>query len=327
MDEVNTFSEIEIRYVNAGLHLAGIDEAGRGPLAGPVVAAAVVYSPGTVIDGIIDSKRISSAKREELAVRIKESALAFAIASSSPEEIDSINILQASRLAMKRAVEQLDIKPDICLVDGWPLPGWEQRHRGIVKGDSKCFTIAAGSILAKTARDKIMIDLDKEYPEYGFARHKGYPTVMHREAIKKFGPTPHHRKSFKLLPDSVISATGGYRVHGRRLGIEAEEAAVNYLRNQGFRIVERNFRGDGCELDILAEEGNIFVVVEVKASNSEIVPESQITEKKIRHIARATDAYLTEHSIDAEGLRFDVIAMRYVKSMWKINHIRDAFRP
>jgi ribonuclease HII len=176
--------------------VCGVDEAGRGPLAGAVFAAAVILDPAKPIAGLADSKKISEKKRDALAIKIKENALAWAVASSSVEEIDEINILQASLLAMKRAVETLGVLPNEVLVDGLHCPNLPMPMRAIVQGDSKEASISAASILAKTARDADLYVLDKLYPEYGFAKHKGYPTPFHMEMLEKHGVLNIHRKSY-----------------------------------------------------------------------------------------------------------------------------------
>ena len=177
------------------LRVAGVDEAGRGCLFGPVFAAAVMLSPVNPIPGLRDSKQLSAGRREELAPLIRERALAWAVAQASPREIDSINILQASRLAMRRAILQLDPAPDFLLVDAvtvdLPIP-----QRGLIHGDALCRSIAAASILAKVGRDACLRQLDELYPHYGLARHKGYPTVEHIRALELYGPTPLHRTTF-----------------------------------------------------------------------------------------------------------------------------------
>ena len=178
--------------------VCGTDEAGRGPLAGDVFAAAVILPPGLVIDGLDDSKKLSPKKREKLFDVIISEALSCGIASASASEIDEINILNAALLAMRRAVEMLDPKPDFILIDGSVNRGFDIPARAIVKGDSLSPSIAAASVLAKVSRDRKCLEYDKEYPEYGFARHKGYPTADHYEAIKKYGILPIHRKSFRL---------------------------------------------------------------------------------------------------------------------------------
>jgi ribonuclease HII len=176
--------------------VCGIDEAGRGPLAGPVFAAAVILPEGCVIDGINDSKKLSPKKRDELYDIIREKSVAFSIDAATEKEIDEINILQATFLAMKRAQEGLNIKADYALIDGNRLPPLSIPSRAIVKGDSLSASIAAASILAKVSRDRYMTELDKLYPQYKFAQHKGYPTELHYELIAQYGISPVHRLSF-----------------------------------------------------------------------------------------------------------------------------------
>jgi len=175
---------------------AGVDEAGRGPLAGPVVAAAVVLSASYPIDGLADSKTLSALQRETLAVQIRAHSTAWALGMASVEEIDRLNILQATLLAMQRAVQGLAMTPDLVLVDGNHAPRLSCPVRTVVRGDSLIKSISAASILAKVARDAILQDLDDEYPGYGFAVHKGYPTAAHRRALESLGPSPVHRRSF-----------------------------------------------------------------------------------------------------------------------------------
>lgn len=181
--------------MTAGL-ICGVDEAGRGPLAGAVFAAAVILDPARPIPGLADSKAISEKKRDQLAVQIKERALAWSIASASVEEIDTINILQASLLAMRRAVEGLSLTPAEVLVDGNKLPDWRWPSRAIVGGDALVEEISAASILAKTARDAEMLELHVMYPHYGFDKHKGYPTAAHLEALQRHGICEIHRRSY-----------------------------------------------------------------------------------------------------------------------------------
>lgn len=176
--------------------IAGVDEAGRGPLAGPVVAAAVILAPNCSIAGLNDSKKLSHKRRELLYDLIIEQADSYAIASASVAEIDKLNILQASLLAMQRAVNQLKVTPDEILVDGTFAPQVTMPARTIIKGDQKVASISAASILAKVTRDRQMLDYDKQYPGYYFANHKGYGTKAHLDALKQFGPCPIHRRSF-----------------------------------------------------------------------------------------------------------------------------------
>ncbi len=177
--------------------IAGTDEAGRGPLVGSVVAAAVILDPNNPIEGLNDSKKLTEKKREKLFVEIQEKALAWAIAESSAKEIDELNILQASLLAMRRAVEKLHIQPDHVLVDGNKEPkGLLMSCEAVVGGDALHAEISAASILAKVTRDHDMVELDQKYPQYGFAKHKGYPTKAHFEAIAQHGVIDEHRRSF-----------------------------------------------------------------------------------------------------------------------------------
>ncbi|MCA3160322.1 MAG: ribonuclease HII [Burkholderiales bacterium] len=180
----------------SGARVCGVDEAGRGPLAGAVVAAAVILHPDRAIPGLADSKKLSARKRERLALEIKQQAWAWAVAEASVEEIDQLNILQASLLAMKRAVMSLSLVPDRVLVDGNQLPDLPYSVQAIIGGDASQPSISAASILAKTSRDAALIELDQRYPDYGFAQHKGYPTPQHLQAIRQYGVLPVHRKSF-----------------------------------------------------------------------------------------------------------------------------------
>ena len=176
--------------------IAGTDEAGRGPLAGPVVAAACILPPDFLPEGLDDSKKLTEKKREALFDIITESAVAYCIASASPEEIDHYNILEASLLAMRRALAGLSVQPDLVLVDGCINRGFTIPARAIVSGDALSPSIAAASILAKVTRDRMCLDMDAQYPQYGFAKHKGYPTPAHKLAVFEHGPCPYHRRSF-----------------------------------------------------------------------------------------------------------------------------------
>ena len=177
--------------------IAGVDEVGRGPLAGPVVTAAVILDPNNPIEGLNDSKKLTEKRREQLEPIIKKNALSWSLGRAEAEEIDQINILQATLLAMKRAVEGLDIQPDHALVDGNKAPDLACPVTTIIKGDQSEPAIAAASILAKVARDREMVEMDKKYPGYGLAQHKGYPTKQHQQALMELGVTEIHRRSFK----------------------------------------------------------------------------------------------------------------------------------
>ena len=184
------------KYAEGYTAVCGCDEAGRGPLCGPVVAAAVILPRDIVIEGLNDSKKLTEKKREALFDIIKEKAIAYGIAEASAEEIDEINILNASMLAMRRAVEMLSPKADFALIDGNCSRGFEIPTLTVVKGDAKSASIAAASVLAKVTRDRQCLELDKLYPEYNIAKHKGYPTKEHMDAVRKYGVAPIYRKSF-----------------------------------------------------------------------------------------------------------------------------------
>ncbi|MBR2783080.1 MAG: ribonuclease HII [Firmicutes bacterium] len=191
-------SQIEEQLRREGIELiAGVDEAGRGPLAGPVAAAAVILPPDAWLPGLNDSKKLSEKQRLELEPRIKEQAVAWNVTLIDHLTIDRINILQATKLGMRQAIAALSPAPSYLLVDGFELDGVDLPQQGLIKGDARSVSIAAASVLAKTARDRLMLEYDALYPGYGFARHKGYPTAEHKEALRRLGPCPIHRLTFK----------------------------------------------------------------------------------------------------------------------------------
>lgn len=192
----------EFVYPDAKL-IAGVDEVGRGPLVGAVVTAACILDPNKPIEGLTDSKKLTEKKREALAEEIKEKALSWSIARADADEIDELNILHATMLAMQRAVAHLSVQPDFVLIDGNRCPSLPMPSQAVVKGDLRVAEISAASILAKVARDNEMKELDKLYPDFCFAKHKGYPTKLHFEMLAKLGPTPQHRQSFKPVKKAL----------------------------------------------------------------------------------------------------------------------------
>lgn len=199
ISRVNALWETEHRKMSEGYKLiAGVDEAGRGPLAGPVCVASVILPDGIYLEKINDSKKLTDKVKDRLFDEIKRVAVSYNIVLISNEEIDRLNILNATFKGMCDAVSGLDVKPDYVLIDGNRINGMETEHECIVKGDSKSISIAAASILAKVTRDRYMMEMDKKYPEYNFKKHKGYPTKEHYEALKKYGASEIHRKSFNL---------------------------------------------------------------------------------------------------------------------------------
>lgn len=196
--------ELERRYASHGV-VVGVDEAGRGPLAGPVSVGAAILPEGFTHDLINDSKKLSEKKRELLYEEIAaDSSIQWSVVFVEPEEIDEVNILRATHLGMERAVAALGVKPGICLIDGLPLPRFPYPHEGIVKGDSKSLSIATASIFAKVTRDRVMREAAKKYPGYGFEKHKGYGTKAHLEALRTLGPCPIHRRSFQPVAQLTL---------------------------------------------------------------------------------------------------------------------------
>jgi len=186
------------------MRIAGLDEVGRGPLFGPVVAAAVILAPRCPLDGLTDSKKLSEKKRDEFAIQIRANAVAWAIASVDVETIDRINIRQASLLAMRLAVQQLALGPDFLLIDGRDTIDWPCPQQAVIQGDATSLSIAAASVLAKVYRDRLLVELDSQFPGYGLASHKGYGSPEHLDALARLGPTPLHRKSFHPVAQSAL---------------------------------------------------------------------------------------------------------------------------
>jgi ribonuclease HII len=207
---VKLFEFDGVFYAGGHEGIAGVDEAGRGPWAGPVVAAAVIFGPGTAIKGINDSKKLAPEKREALFDRIKGEAVSVGVGIVYQDVIDRINILEATFAAMREAVSGLSVEPGLVLVDGsWPVPGLKAKQRAIIGGDGKSAAIAAASIIAKVTRDRIMTELAAAYPQYAFERHKGYGTKEHKDALDLYGPCPLHRKSYAPVRDALEAKNGG----------------------------------------------------------------------------------------------------------------------
>jgi len=307
--------EFESKYYQKGIQLvAGVDEAGRGPLAGPVVAAAVILPVDCELPGVRDSKKISAKKREKLFLNIEKQALSVGIGIVHEREIDRINILQATYQAMKIAIGSLTPQPEIILVDGKPadLPMYQQES--IIGGDDKSLSIASASIIAKVTRDKIMENYSLVYPEYGFESNKGYGTRQHLEAIREFGSTPIHRKSFN--PVKKYLPTFADLKDKQILGRLGEQLAASGIVKSGYQILEMNYRYSNVgEIDIIHIEKDEIVFSEVKsgfAGGEWGDPLDQIDEKKRDRIVAASNEYLVEKEID-QHIRFDVISVQFSK--------------
>ncbi|HEY3414292.1 MAG TPA: ribonuclease HII [Armatimonadota bacterium] len=318
---------------NGFRRVAGVDEAGRGPLAGPVVAASVILPEGFDLDGVNDSKALSSARREALYGSLAD-RVPWAVGIASVEEIDRLNILKATHLAMRRALEALQPRPDFALVDGLAVKGLPIPHLPIVKGDCRCLSIAAASIIAKVTRDRLMRDLHACYPAYGFDRHKGYGTPEHLRALEEHGPCPAHRRSFApvssfefRVPSSELSVSSsefrvpsqpsrnsepGTRNPRAALGAEGERRAALALQAAGYEVLERNARVSHDELDIICRHGEAWVFVEVKTRRGDGygAPDEAVTQRKQGKLTRAALAWLEAHGIEDPEWRFDVVTVR-----------------
>ena len=262
--------------------LCGVDEAGRGPLAGPVFAAAVILPADKEIPGLNDSKKLSEKKREALYDVIRQEALAYCVASASEAEIDELNILGATFLAMHRAVEGLSQVPELVLVDGNQDPRLGLPTETVIKGDGQSQAIAAASILAKVSRDRYMLELDQQYPEYDFKKHKGYPTKEHYAAILEYGVSPVHRKTFlkKMLNAEKPNA------HLR--GVIGENAAKEEYLSRGFHLAAKNYHSPYGEIDLILRDEKTLVFCEVKAraQDSLVSPAEAVNLSKQRKIIK-----------------------------------------
>ena len=321
--------EYENKLWQAGKqNIAGIDEAGRGPLAGPVVAAAVVFDPDTeLIDGVTDSKKITEKRREKLYDLIEQKAKAIGIGIVECDEVDKINILQATHKSMRMAIGRLKLKVDHILVDGRGIPDKIYPQTAIVGGDRICYSISAASIIAKVYRDRIMREMDTVFPGYGFANHKGYGTQQHLDAIIKLKPCPIHRKSFAGVREHVFDLVK--LKNSRLLGKYGEDLAAYYLYKKGFQIVQRNFHaGVYGEIDIITKKDDLLCFVEVKTQRRNIYgpPESWVDERKMEQLGLIADAYLSQHPELELNCRFDVVGVTLQPKGYHINHLEDAFR-
>ena len=300
--------EFEQKHWSSGKeYIAGIDEAGRGPLAGPVVAASVILPQDIDLSEVTDSKKISEKKRERLYGEIKNSVLAMGIGVVHEEDIDEKNILQATFKAMRQSVGKLGIKPDILLVDGNKAYIKHYKQESIIDGDQKSLSIAAASIIAKVSRDRMMRKYDIIFPEYGFAQHKGYGTKQHMEAIISRKASPIHRKSFNPVSQHLPSFA--YIKRNRLLGKLGEQLVACKMIRSGYDILESNYNvAKAGEIDIISRDEGMLVFTEVKtqtAGHGWGEPREQIDEKKSDRIMNAVQHYMDVHDLDCD-FRFDL---------------------
>ena len=306
--------------------IGGVDEAGRGPLAGPVYAAAVILPPEYDLPGLGDSKAISEKRRETLFPEIQSQAVAYAVAMASVGEIAERNIRQATKLAMRRAVEALTVPPGEVWVDGNMLIGSHVPERCFVGGDRLHPCISAASVLAKVTRDRHIRELHERYPQYGFDRHKGYGTALHAKTLLEHGPCPEHRAQFvkTFLSRQSPQPTLDYRAATHRVGAAGEQKAAEHLEALGFRVIERNFRRPYGEIDLIAEDGTFLVFAEVKTRKNRrfAAAAEAVGPDKRRKILKTARGYLAAHNTRLQP-RFDVIEV-YTES-GEVNHIPNAF--
>ena len=320
------YKPFEENLRSEGYHrIAGLDEAGRGPLAGAVVAAAVVLGD-EIPEGLQDSKTLTPEKRERVYEKLANGDADYGVGVVDQFQIDKLNILQATVLAMKKAVGAIQDPPDYLLVDGSYLPEFIYPADCIPKGDACCRSIAAASIIAKVVRDRFMIQLDAFFPGYGFARHKGYPTQEHMESIVAYGPTPLHRLTF-----------GGVREHLPRLRTErkalgkwGEDYTCYYLWKKGATLLSRNFRASrDAELDIVVLLNGTVRFIEVKTgSGTEFSrPEEWVDDGKTARIYEASEAFLHAHEEYQEyPCQFDIAAVEVQNTETQVRYLENAFR-
>ena len=305
-------------------YIAGIDEAGRGPLAGPVVAAAVILPHNIELPEVTDSKKLSEKKRERLYDEIYSRALSVGVGGAHEEEIDDKNILQATYQAMWKSIGNLSMQPDILLVDGNKANIKHYKQESIIDGDQKSLSIAAASIIAKVTRDRMMINYDKVFPQYGFAGHKGYGSQKHIETIKTHFATPIHRQSFKPIPDHL--PTLNYYKEKRLVGTLGEQLVACSLIKDGCEIFEMNYNVPKIgEVDIISKNDDIVAFTEVKTQTKDHgwnEPRTQIDEFKSERIMNTAHHYIDQNELDVE-IRFDVAEVILGYGKPKINIIKN----
>lgn len=292
--------------------IAGVDEAGRGPLAGPVVASAVILGKNK-IDGLKDSKKLTPKKRTVLFEEIQRKAESIGVGIVDVKEIDKTNILAATHKAMQIALGRLSEKPDLALIDGYELPNQIIRNKGVVKGDTKVEEIMAASIIAKVTRDNIMQEYDIVFPDYGFAKHKGYGTKQHLEALIKNKATPIHRRSFKPVKPHL--PTIKWLDENKLIGKIGEQLAACALIKTGHKIISINeFVAPFGEIDIISKLNNLLIFHEVKTFAKEQIgaPELKIDTVKLKKLERAINFYLEKNEIESD-IRLDAITIKLGK--------------
>lgn len=302
--------------------IAGVDEAGRGPLAGPVTAAAVILSENHKIPGLTDSKKLTAKRREKLYDEIYKYAIAVGVGSVDVDDIDNENILIATQKAMYKALGNLKTKPDKALIDGYALPNQIIRNEGIIAGDDKIDCIRAASIIAKVTRDRIMQQYDIIFPEFGFARHKGYGTKLHMEKLRDYKACLIHRKSFKPVNENLPTIT--WLKSQRKIGQWGERLAALEYFNNGYKIHALNhYCAPYGEIDIITEKNNEIVFTEVKTSAGKTLGgvENRVDEVKLERLNNAIEKYMMDNEIQKD-IRLDVYAVSLGKNGPSMKHFK-----
>jgi ribonuclease HII len=299
--------------------VAGVDEVGRGPLAGPVVAAAVILEAGKTLPGVSDSKQMTHGAREEAFERIQQESLAVGVGVVSHRYIDRFNILNASLEAMRRAVLALDPQPLLLLIDGLYGVSLNIVQKCLVKGDQRSKSISAASVVAKVYRDRIMQSYHLMYPNYAFAQNKGYATLEHISALEKYGSCPIHRQTF-----------GGFATLSKdrlRLGRLGEELALKTVKRLGYKDIVRNYRCPLGEVDLVARDGDTLVFVEIKTRRGKSIAcaKEAVDGRKQRQLSKVALAFMKAHDCSDAKARFDVVAINVGGKRPEIEVIRNAF--
>ena len=303
--------------------IAGVDEAGRGPIAGPVVAAAVILPDGCTIEGVKDSKKISEKKREILYGKILDVSTSVGVGIVHEDDIEELNILQATHRAMRLALGRLVPQPEEALIDGRGLPDQVVKNKGIIDGDDKIHAISAASIIAKVSRDRIMRNYDLIFPEYGFAKHKGYGTAEHLFNLRNHLACPIHRKGFRPVVNYMPSLS--HLMANRLLEKWGKRLAARELIRNGYTVLEMNYSAVPYgEIDVVAKENDTVVFVEVKSASQKTLGgmEDRMNDSKVAKIINAMNIYLSKNDSVADS-RFDFMTVRFGKDRPKVNHYKN----
>ncbi|MBT3229385.1 MAG: ribonuclease HII [Candidatus Marinimicrobia bacterium] len=311
--------------------IAGVDEAGRGPLAGPVVASAVVLNPQDIPEGLRDSKKLSEKRRNVIAVEIKSKALSIGVGIVHEQDIDRNNILQATFEAMRQAISNLNYEIKQVQVDGnHKIPGLRIAQECIIGGDDLVPEISAASIIAKTTRDAMMISYDRLFPDYGFKSHKGYGSKVHMETLRELGRTPIHRRSFRPV-DACPNKNYKYFNLESSYGRMGEIIAGMHLIRNGYNLLEHSYHaGRDGEIDLIASKSDEVIFVEVKSFAGELddtIALERVTPAKQKQIARIAEKYLEKNETAQPECRFDIITVNFSEPKPQINHYTEAFLP